>query len=370
MRSILLSTFIAAGAISVSAESHRLVDPEATGETKALYINLSRLAKEKILFGHQNTTFSGVGWRKDPGRSDVMAACGRLPALYGWDVNNLGKYKSGDGKDLLTVRICEAFERGGVNTISWHMRNPVTGKNFYDTTPAVASILPRGEKHEAYKRELDRLAAFIRNLKNKNGIRAPIIFRPFHEHTGKWFWWGKGNCSPDEYAELWRFTVKYLRDEKNLHNLLYSYSPAKNREGREEDYLWGYPGDAFVDILGYDHYCQDVTEALPGLRLLVRLARERGKLAAFTETGVPKGMSQAQPGDYYTDRLLKPLKGDSLARQIAYIQLWQNTSRDKYWVPYEGHKLLPDFKAFASDPFMLFQDTLPDVYTPPGSKSH
>jgi mannan endo-1,4-beta-mannosidase len=344
-----------------------LVDSKATKETRALYLGLSQMAKTRILFGHQNSTLYGVGWKadNDPTRSDVKTACGYLPAVYGWDMNTMGKIKSGKGQGLLPVRIREAYGRGGINTVSWHMWNPVTGKNFYDTTRAVGAILPGGSRHGQYKKELDRVAAFFRSLKDESGAPIPIIFRPFHEHTGKWFWWGKENCTAEGYAKLWRFTVEYLRDEKELHNVLYAYSPAKNPKGQEKEYLWGYPGDTYVDILGYDHYCQDVTEALPGLRLVVRLARDRGKVPAFTETGVPKGLAQAKSGSYYTARLLKPLKQDNSAREVAYVLLWQNSSRERFWIPYEGHKLAEDFRSFAADPLMAFEKDLGEIYSPP-----
>lgn len=343
-----------------------LADPKATKETRALYLNLSRIAKKKILFGHQNSTLYGVGWKADADgtRSDVKTACGELPAVYGWDLNTIGKIRSDKGLDLLPVRIREAYERGAVNTVSWHMWNPVTGRNFCDTTRAVGAIVPGGSHHARYKEELDKVAVFIGGLKDESDRPIPIIFRPFHEHTGKWFWWGKGNCSAEEYAELWRFTVEYLRDRKELHNLLYAFSPAKNLKGEKSAYLWGYPGDAYVDILGYDHYCQDVKEALPGLRLVARLASKRGKVPALTETGVPKGMRHAKPGNYYTDRLLKPLEQDDAAQGIAYIVLWQNQNAEHFWVPYHKGKLMQDFKSFAGSPLMGFENDLDGIYAP------
>ncbi len=70
----------------------------------------------------------------------------------------------------------------------------------------------------------------------------PIIFRPFHG----------ANVTVDEYVQLWRFTVDYLRDEKGLHNLLFAYSTDVFTD--EEDYLELYPGHEYVDVLGYDDY--------------------------------------------------------------------------------------------------------------------
>lgn len=63
------------------------------------------------------------------------------------------------------------------------------------------------------------------SLRTDAGEYVPVLFRPFHEHTGNGFWWGKGNCTAEEYIALWRFTLEYLRDTKGVHNLLYVYSP-------------------------------------------------------------------------------------------------------------------------------------------------
>jgi mannan endo-1,4-beta-mannosidase len=339
-------------------------DPKITPQALALYCNLSALAGKKILFGHQDSTLYGVGWcsDSDPLRSDVRSACGKLPAVYGWDFSEWDKYQTEDGKSLMAVRIREAFERGGINTMSWHMWNPVTGKNFYDNTPAVYAILPGGDKHEKYKADLDRFAASISSLKDKNGTPIPIIFRPFHEHTADWAWWGKGHCTPDEYAKLWRFTVDYLRNQKGLHQLLYAYSPSRIKNGQQDDYLYGYPGDGYVDIFGCDQYCQDTTEVLPELRVAVKLARNRGKVAALTETGVAKGLVNAKPGKYFTERLLKPLKEDPSVRGAAYLLLWRDGGPDHFWIPGEGSPFLGDFKAFASDPMMGFEGEFGNIY--------
>lgn len=358
--SILSITSTAAGATSVVAPS----DPKITQEARALYLNLAALAEKKILFGHQLSTMLGVNWEADPDplRSDVRSACGKLPAVYGWDYTHRDQHRSTNGEGLMASRIREAYERGGVNTMSWHMANPVTGGDFEDKTPAVREILPGGSKHEQYKANLDEFATYISSLKDKNGTPIPIIFRPFHEHTGKWFWWGKGNCSEKEYIKLWRFTVDYLRNQKGLHQLLYAYSPGKNLSGKVQDYLYGYPGDDAVDIMGYDHYCQDVREALPGLRIVVKQAQQRHKVAAFTETGVAKGLAQAAPGKYFTERLLNPLKSDSSVQGIAYLMTWRNGSAEKYWIPVQGNPFLSDFKAFASDPILGFEGEFGNIY--------
>src|SRR5437773_12322515 len=110
-----------------------LVDPHATAETRALFVNLRRLAGKALLFGHQDDLAYGVQWFNEPGRSDVKETAGSYPAVYGWDVGGLER-EVGENLDAVAFErqrgwIAEGYRRGGVITLSWHMRNPVTGGN-------------------------------------------------------------------------------------------------------------------------------------------------------------------------------------------------------------------------------------------------
>lgn len=190
-------------------------DLNATKKTRALYANLKDIAKRGVIFGHQDDLACGVGWRDQKARSDVKDVAGSYLGLYGWNVSKLGNPFNIDTVAFVKMKgwIKEAYKRGGVSTISWHMDNLVTGGSSWDKTPAVLAILPGGKKHEFYKERLDLRAEFLDELKvGLFGTKIPIIFRPFHENTGSWFWWGKGNCTKDEYISLWQFTVYYLRD--------------------------------------------------------------------------------------------------------------------------------------------------------------
>lgn len=344
-------------------EGVNLVDDRATPETQALFMNLRRLGREKLLFGHQNSTLFGLGWQDAADRSDVKTACGDYPAVYGWDLNLVLEPTPGRNPELVAKRVVEAFARGGVQTFSWHMWNPVTGKNFYDCTPAVAEILPGGAKHAFYRERLKAVADFVKGLKADDGRPVPIIFRPFHEHTGNWFWWGREHCTKEAYIALWRFTVKYLRDELGVHQFLYAYSPSKNcgRAG----YLERYPGDDYVDVWGYDCYDHSMQPHLEDLRMVVTEAEARGKLPALTECGVPKGMTQAKTQTWYVKDLLTPIRDDPVARRLAFALVWQNRKDDHYWVPVPGKPGLEDFKAFHADPFTVFERDLPNLYALP-----
>jgi len=363
----------------LQAADLQLIDTHANPQTRNLYQNLYEVGQEHVLFGHQNTTAYGHDWVGDEGTSDVKAVTGSYPAVYGWDIMDLdraGDATYGYNRKDLKRWVTEAYERGGVSTFSWHMPNPVTGESFYDTTPAVSTILPGGENHEGFKHDLDDVAEFFHSVEP-----VPIIFRPFHEHNGDWFWWCKGSTSEEDYIALWRFTIDYLRHEKGVHNVIYAFSPDRSRLGMEDakdGYFWGYPGDDYVDIIGLDNYWDvghpaneksaDDSRALfvESLELIVDIADAKHKVPALTETG----NDTLKVDNWYTDILLAGLDANEKTRRIAYVQVWRNANRElegkeHFYAPYPGQSQADDFIEFMNSDLILFENELPDLYHQP-----
>lgn len=350
----------------------RVVDKRATYQTKALFYNLRRLQGQGILFGQQDATQYGIGWHDEPDRSDIKRVCGSNPEVYGWDVAEVvnATLKGRSVATDSTLRrhrqlVLEAYQRGGLNTFCWHMDNFVTSKNFYDTTAAVVTaILPGGAQHAAYRRALDIAAGYFRGLRAADGTAIPLVFRPFHEHTGSWFWWGRRHCTTAEFRQLWQFTVRYLRDEQHVHNLLFAYSP--DRVPDMAAYFERYPGDEYVDVLGFDDYGDFNTITTPNkgvttLASIVAEAQKRGKVPALTEAGLEK----ITVPNWYNDNLLGQLKADPQARQIAYVMVWRNAHLGHFYAPYPGHSSVPGFLQFYQDALTVFENDHPQLYTVP-----
>jgi mannan endo-1,4-beta-mannosidase len=335
-------------------------DEHADQQTRALFYNLKQTAGKGFLFGQEDATMYGVGWSGEADRSDVKSVTGSHPALFGWDLEGVAKEdsESNRNKNSAVIRkLCvEAYKKGGINTLSWHMQNFVTGKNFYDTTRCVAAILPGGSRHQQFLKALDHVADFIGSLKTEEGHAVPVIFRPFHEHTGNWFWWGKPFCSVKEFKALWQFTIQYLRDKKHLHNVLYAYSPDRI-SGDFKNYLERYPGDKYVDVLGYDDYWEfkDIKDTasmnlgVKALAQIVTYAISKSKVAALTETGLEK-----IPESRWFTTLLEKIKADPMASKISYLMVWRNAHTGHFYAPYPGHSSVPDFINFYNDPQTLF----------------
>ncbi len=362
-RSLTLGLALAVALLTGRAHAQAVpVDPTATPETKRLLSNLYKLLNKGVLFGHQDDmayglTPEGKRWIAEPGRSDVKSVAGTYPAVFGWELGHIevDSARNVDAVPFADIRryIVQAHAMGAVNTISWHLDNPHNGHIAADTARTVRYILPGAPDHAKYVLYLDRLAAFLGSLKDSKGKAIPVIFRPFHEQTGNWFWWGAEACTPAEYTALWKFTITYLREQKGLHNLLIAYSTDKVPD--EAAYLAHYPGDAYADVLGFDFYhfgkAEEYRRKL-GLQLamLTRVSQAHHKLPALTEAG-----SERLPeADWWTQTLLPLLK----EHPVSYVLVWRNGRPDHFYAPYPGQASAADFQAFAKDKKVLMQKQL------------
>ncbi|HEX2143433.1 MAG TPA: glycosyl hydrolase [Glycomyces sp.] len=358
------------------ADRVRIVDDCATRETRALFQYMLQTQGQGIMFGHEHTLTDGFTFDTYTAEtSDVEATTGDYPAVFGWDTLILNGFQKpgvyGGTVEENIEALSWAFEKsdalGGINVLSAHMYNFVTGGDFWDTTGRVVSqILPGGAKHADFNEFLDRIAAGVKGARRPDGTLIPVVFRPFHENSGGWFWWGAGHCTSAEFIEIFRYTVEYLRDTKKVRNMLYSYSPNSGFGADRDSYLKTYPGDEFVDVLGYDAYDNSAGSAewlastVKDLAMVVELAAERGKVPAFTEFG--ESGDEGRNLTWFTD-LLGALKADPNASRVSHMLTWANFGgNNRAYVPFPGHAMEPDFVAYYEDPFSLFTSDLDGVY--------
>lgn len=346
--------------------AQKLSHTTPTPQTAALYRNLFKLSQKYILFGHQDDLAYGVNWKYEAGKSDVKAVAGDYPAVYGWDIGRIEHAAThnidGVPFDKMRTYIKEGYKRGGVITISWHFDNPLTGGSAWDTTRnTVKAILPGGNKHQLYLQWLDRAATFLLSLKGDKGEYIPILFRPFHELTGHWFWWGSTTTTPEELKQIWCFTADYLRKTKKLNHLIMVYNT--NDFKNEADFLQRYPGDEYVDVLSFDTYQFDINKKQDFIQkirsqsaTLTKLAAEKKKLAAFAETG----FENIPDPQWWTGTLWPAIKDYPL----SYVLVWRNagympsSKKMHYYAPYKDENSSADFKKFSQNPKVLFEKKL------------
>ena len=350
----------------------KLVDSNASQQTKSLFEYLKNESGKGVLFGHENTSFQGLTINHNKkNQSDVYNSVGDYPAIYGFDFVEFNKEKT---LDELKGYIEDAYNLGAIVSLSDHMPNFTTGGNYSDTTKTVRNILPGGKDFKKYRKHLDQTAAFAKSLKTKDDKDIPIIYRPFHENHGSWFWWGAAFCSKSEYIALWRYTVDYLKSE-GVNNFIYAYSPSGGFNGSEKEYLKRYPGDNYVDILGFDSYDSDTNGNWDKLmivdcQMLVNLAEKKNKIPVIAETGVSGGLKlKENPNkEWYSKRMMNIIMHNKTTQKIVYYLVWRNGLETHFWVPFKNHpkygdhEMLKDFQAFYKNPYSVFLKDLKGVY--------
>ncbi|MDO5391474.1 MAG: glycosyl hydrolase, partial [Eubacteriales bacterium] len=377
--------------------SVRLVDEKATSETAELYAYLKGVGQSSyVLYGHQNDTHH-KGGRSYEGSStsDTRDLTGSIAAICGIDSLSLtgaelglaeGKKDSVDEAAALSIK---AAAEGSIIEFSAHMPNfalvaekgkdadgeyDYSGYSPNDTTGNVMDkILPGGELNEVFTGFLDIVADYGLQLQEAG---VPVLFRPFHENNGSWFWWGAAFCDEEGYKNVYRYTVEYLRDVKGVHNFLYVYSP--NGPFKDmADYESRYPGDGYVDIVGFDMYhdnpgVQD--EWMKSFRETVELvdavAEKHGKIPTVAETGMRVTTSLGDGSNYSgiavsgnrRKEWFSEIEEIVAGSDMPYFMVWANfDEKNNFFAPYKvnpthGHEMSDAFIRFYNSDRSVFAD--------------
>lgn len=326
--------------------------------SRSLVNELNAIKGKGILFGHQDDLAYGMGWKYIDGESDVKRVAGDYPSLFGWELGGIELNHSVnlDSVPFKTIRSLsiKADALGGVNTYSWHPYSPIDSTSAWDKEAIVVKhLIPGGSYNEAFKKQLDKVADFFKDLKTANGQQIPFIFRPWHEMDGDWFWWGSKQCTPEEFKTFFKFTIDYLRNEKGITNMLVAYSP-DNRFKTLEDYYTWYPGDDYVDIMGMDNY-GDLSiengekEAIRKLHLIIGAAKSKNKFAALTETG----LENIPDPKWFTTKLGVVLEDPIIAKELSYVMVWRSDEKVHFFFTYPGHPAAADAKELLDRPEIL-----------------
>lgn len=331
---------------------------------------LGRIQRRGIMFGHQDDTFYGHDWHGEDGRSDVLETAGDYPAVMGFD---LGGLEVDDTLNLDHVpfslmrrEIIAQYGRGGIVTLSWHCRNLVSGKTAWDPQGGETAWLLDGPGLARLDRAIGKVAEFIASLKtppsqwqgnhkaqsSKFKVQSemvPVIFRPWHEMNGDWFWWGGKNTSQQLYRRLYRHIHEEL-ERLCPGQIVWAFSPNLGAKTMEEYF----PGDNYVDLVGIDVYdfgnnaAAYTANVSAALNMVCRFAKAHQKLPALTETGC----QQLPQAEWFTRTLLPAIS----PYPISYVLLWRNAwdNAKELYVSYPGHATEPDFKRFAGSDKALF----------------
>lgn len=230
------------------------VTPDATGEAEELLAYLYRISGAATLTGQHCQPLGGS--------SRLSAAenfYGRHPAVFGQDFG-FARRGSWDGANFRQHIVDEAVRRhrqGYLNTICWHAARPDHDEpvTFEGSVQAPLSdaqwaelLTPGTALHARWCASVDVIAWFLRQLLAEG---VPVLWRPYHEMNGDWFWWGN---RPAESTALYRMLFERFSQFHGLANLIWVWSPndaARPEVGPYPDY---YPGHDVVDVLACDIY--------------------------------------------------------------------------------------------------------------------
>jgi len=215
--------------------SAQLINPNADEKTKKLFEYLCSIYGKKILTGQQ------LYFSNEEEINKIFSITGKLPAIKGYDMIN--QTPGGHIDDQVERAIDWHIKHKGIVTMCWHWWAPKDGRAFYtkdtkfDITKAVT---PGTEEYELIIRDMDIVAG---KLKEMQEAGVPVLWRPLHEASGGWFWWGaKG---PEAYKKLWRLMYDRFTNYHKLNNLIWVWN------GQHPEW---YVGDEYCDIVGEDIY--------------------------------------------------------------------------------------------------------------------
>lgn len=259
------------------------VNPNASKEAKELLNYLSDIAGNKIITGQHTQT--------NPMEeiSYINEITGKAPKLIGFELLSYSPNINYDdaseaclkeiyeNRDTLNTAMDWAKKFDIILTFTFHWYSPIGGrdKSFYaeHTDFDASKILVDGTpEREAFYHDMDVIAGHLKTFKDEN---IPILWRPFHEADGQWFWWGaKG---PEVARELYKLMFDYYTNHHHLDNLLWVWNCPL---------AVGYPGDEYVDVISMDIYLPEYAET-DYSKEYGRLLSEttRNKVAALAEVG-------------------------------------------------------------------------------------
>ncbi len=271
-------------------------NPRANSKAKAILLYLQSLeprTDKRLVSGQFSNFGAGANVRLV---TEIHDKTGHWPGLLGADYAGQGGISPGAPNKAAIAY----WNEGGLVTISAHLYDPARtnqdGGGLRDTGVDLETLLATNtETHVRWMHELDRVADGLQELKEAGVV---VLWRPFHEMNGGWFWWG--GHDPETFIKLWRQMFDYFSTTKGLDNLLWVYAP--NHGTNTAAY---YPGDRYVDLVGLDAYTDFVdTNHIRGYAQVARLNKPFG----FTEFG-PHG-PENPPGNYDYLRFIQGIQSD------------------------------------------------------------
>ncbi|RYE27318.1 MAG: glycosyl hydrolase family 26 [Sphingobacteriaceae bacterium] len=292
MKQLLLMITLLIG-LKASAQRFDPVNPNATPEVKKLLSYLYDISGKGIISGQHN-----YNQNMNQFSDSVKVITGKNPKLWGTDFIWNGTKDNGQAVVDEAIR---KNKEGYLVSLMWHEGRP-TDDAPYGWKESIQGkltdaqwqelITPNTELNKRWLAQVDKIASYLKQLQDAH---VPVLWRPYHEMNGVWFWWGN-RPGKNGVTKLWKMMYNRFMNIHHLNNLLWVWGANGPRDiPKDEAYPYKnfYPGAAYVDILGTDIYHFDYEQK--DYYELLELAK--GKIIALTEVGeLPKPeILEAQP---------------------------------------------------------------------------
>jgi hypothetical protein len=248
-------------------QSRVLCNLDPSEEAIALYRYLLDMSGKKILSGQMNSA-----WGIDEFEY-LQSKTGKQPAIKGLDFIH---QKDNEGEIRQAI---DWWKTGGIPTIMWHWGAPGIGEGYENSKKEIAidqCFVEGSAENNAFWTELKTKADLLEKTRD---ALVPILWRPYHELNGNWFWWGKQG--PERFKKLWITMYNYFVNERKLNNLIWVLCFTGEPDG-----AW-YPGDQYVDIAGADTYDGGDDPHQVMYSKLKDIVKDSRMPVAYHECGVP-----------------------------------------------------------------------------------
>lgn len=252
----LLAGVLAVMFCSCSNDTFKPVNPDATTATKELLSYLYSISGKQILSGQHN-------YPHELTRStdSIVAITGKKPVIWGSDISHIS--------DALFEEAQRQYQNGSIITLMYHQVKPFhhDSLGFERSVKGMVSdeqweqiVTPGTEYHQMWLEKIDRRAEFLKKFRDA-GI--PVLWRPYHEMNGMWFWYGN-RPGENGIQKLWKMMYERYTKHHQLHNLIWVWNANAPRDWKDDaayDYHLFYPGNDYVDVLAADIYKGDYKQS-------------------------------------------------------------------------------------------------------------
>jgi mannan endo-1,4-beta-mannosidase len=252
---LFLAIFCATASTLFADDAVKPVTPNASPEAVKLLQYIYSISSNHTLTGQH-----AVPLLRSARLVEAQRAGGHFPAVFGMDFG-FDFPNTWDGINFRQKIVDEAIQKyreGYIIVLMWHAVRPIEDEPVKFSTSIQGKltdeqwhdlVTPGTEINERWKSQVDVIAWFLKQLRDAH---VPVLWRPYHEMNGGWFWWGK-KPGDDGYKKLYRMLFDRLVNFHHLNNLIWIYG-ANEVTPNVDPYDTYYPGDDVVDILGTDIY--------------------------------------------------------------------------------------------------------------------